>query len=223
MKKVMKMPEPNQKFEISYLKALLDAKINPKKSKNSEITDRLISDYITKDAIDLIALENISEHKKIQDSITATMNEIYDLYETLHFILTAFHGFASEESEDTVRASNFKECIPKMIAHEMKTHPEMPQKQAIAVAYKKCKEMFNQDYVKIVKKPSKKKKSEDPKEQEKEIVATQILRDSRFSELVKKLQKKGVSNPRALAAWIGRKKYGKEGFAKLSAKGRRKK
>lgn len=32
---------------------------------------------------------------------------------------------------------------------------------------------------------------------------------------------KKVSNPAALAAWIGRKKYGKKKMAKLSARGRR--
>jgi hypothetical protein len=44
-----------------------------------------------------------------------------------------------------------------------------------------------------------------------------------FEKLVKKLAARGVKNPRALAAWIGRKKYGKKGFAKLSAEGRKKK
>lgn len=44
----------------------------------------------------------------------------------------------------------------------------------------------------------------------------------RFSNLKKKLGKKGVKNTGALAAWIGRKKYGKAKMAKLSAKGRKK-
>lgn len=39
----------------------------------------------------------------------------------------------------------------------------------------------------------------------------------RFRQLSEKLAKKqGVSNPNALAASIGRKKYGKKRFAKLS-------
>jgi hypothetical protein len=42
----------------------------------------------------------------------------------------------------------------------------------------------------------------------------------RFAALKKKLGKKGASDPGALAAWIGRKKYGKKGFAKLAAKGK---
>lgn len=44
----------------------------------------------------------------------------------------------------------------------------------------------------------------------------------RFKALTKKLRKKGAKSPGALAAWIGRKKYGKAKFAKLSAKGRKK-
>ena len=44
---------------------------------------------------------------------------------------------------------------------------------------------------------------------------------SRFKKLTKSL--KGARNPKALAAWIGRKKYGKKKFQKLAAKGRRKK
>ena len=46
----------------------------------------------------------------------------------------------------------------------------------------------------------------------------------RFAALVKKLKKEdgdGVKDPAALAAWIGRKKYGKEKFQKMAAAGRK--
>lgn len=43
----------------------------------------------------------------------------------------------------------------------------------------------------------------------------------RFAALTNKLAKRpGVTDPAALAAYIGRKKFGKKRFAKLSAKGR---
>lgn len=45
----------------------------------------------------------------------------------------------------------------------------------------------------------------------------------RFSALKGKLAKKGVKNPGALAASIGRKKYGKAKFQKMAAAGRRRK
>jgi hypothetical protein len=45
---------------------------------------------------------------------------------------------------------------------------------------------------------------------------------SRFKRLTKTLSRKGIRNPKALAAWIGRRKWGKKRFAKLSAKGRKK-
>jgi len=45
---------------------------------------------------------------------------------------------------------------------------------------------------------------------------------SRFKKLVKELKKKGDRNPAALAAYIGRKKYGVKEFEKLSMRGRRK-
>lgn len=45
---------------------------------------------------------------------------------------------------------------------------------------------------------------------------------SRFAALEKKLgARKGVSNPGALAAFIGREKYGKAKFQKMAAKGRK--
>jgi hypothetical protein len=44
----------------------------------------------------------------------------------------------------------------------------------------------------------------------------------RFKKLVKELKEKGVENPEALAAWIGRKKYGKQRFQELARKGRKK-
>ena len=44
---------------------------------------------------------------------------------------------------------------------------------------------------------------------------------ARFASLMGKLKKKGATNPAALAAWIGRKKYGAKKMAKLSAAGRK--
>ncbi len=43
----------------------------------------------------------------------------------------------------------------------------------------------------------------------------------RFKRLTKKLKKRGSKNPKALAAWIGRKKYGKKKFQQLANKGRK--
>lgn len=43
----------------------------------------------------------------------------------------------------------------------------------------------------------------------------------RFEKLVGQLEKKGVKDPGALAAAIGRKKYGSKKFQSLAAKGRR--
>jgi len=43
----------------------------------------------------------------------------------------------------------------------------------------------------------------------------------RFKALTRKLSRKGVKNPKALAAWIGRKKYGAKRMAKWAAAGRR--
>lgn len=43
----------------------------------------------------------------------------------------------------------------------------------------------------------------------------------RFKSLVGKLKRKGARSPKALAAWIGRKKYGKKRFSKLASAGRK--
>jgi len=43
-----------------------------------------------------------------------------------------------------------------------------------------------------------------------------------FDKLTQILAAKGVRNPAAVAAKIGRQKYGKEGFQRLAAQGRRK-
>lgn len=45
----------------------------------------------------------------------------------------------------------------------------------------------------------------------------------RFATLTKKLSQKGISNPSALAATIGRKKYGAEKMASMAAKGHKSK
>ena len=43
----------------------------------------------------------------------------------------------------------------------------------------------------------------------------------RYEKLVGELEKKGVKDPSALAAWIGRKNLTKKKFQSLAAKGRR--
>lgn len=45
----------------------------------------------------------------------------------------------------------------------------------------------------------------------------------RFQKLKKELARKGVEDPSALAASIGRKKYGKAKFQAMAAKGKKKK
>lgn len=50
----------------------------------------------------------------------------------------------------------------------------------------------------------------------------QLGSGARFKALKNKLTRRGVKNPGALAASIGRKKFGAKRFAKLSAKGKKK-
>lgn len=48
-----------------------------------------------------------------------------------------------------------------------------------------------------------------------------MITDSAFSDLSKKLKAQGAKDPDALAAYIGRKKYGKAKFQKMAAAGRK--
>jgi hypothetical protein len=43
----------------------------------------------------------------------------------------------------------------------------------------------------------------------------------RFKQLTDKLEKQGAKNPKALAAFIGRKKYGKAKMQSMAAKGKK--
>ncbi len=45
-------------------------------------------------------------------------------------------------------------------------------------------------------------------------------RPSRFQSLAHKLALRGAYNPEALAAWIGRRKYGPQKFAQMARRGR---
>ena len=45
-------------------------------------------------------------------------------------------------------------------------------------------------------------------------------RPSRFKTLAHKLALRGAYNPEALAAWIGRRKYGAKKFAKMARRAR---
>jgi len=43
----------------------------------------------------------------------------------------------------------------------------------------------------------------------------------RFKRLTRKLATRGARSPKALASWIGRKKYGKKRFQSMAVRGRR--
>lgn len=53
------------------------------------------------------------------------------------------------------------------------------------------------------------------------MVKAKLGSGKRFKALSKKLAKKGAENPEALAAYIGRKKFGAKKFTKLSAGGKK--
>lgn len=55
---------------------------------------------------------------------------------------------------------------------------------------------------------------------ENEMTKPKLGSGARFKSLTKKLSKKGVSDPKALAASIGRKKFGAKKFNSLAAKGK---
>lgn len=59
-------------------------------------------------------------------------------------------------------------------------------------------------------------------EAQRDYLVSRLGDGSAFKRLVRKLKKRGnVSDPKALAAYIGRKKHGKVKFQKMAARGRR--
>lgn len=50
--------------------------------------------------------------------------------------------FDEVETEKTVQAKTFKECVPKMISHESDAHPDKEHDQIVAIAHSKCREKF---------------------------------------------------------------------------------
>lgn len=51
-------------------------------------------------------------------------------------------------------------------------------------------------------------------------MADRVGGGGRYKKLVKKLASEGAKDPKALAAYIGRKKYGKDKFQEMAAKGK---
>lgn len=47
-----------------------------------------------------------------------------------------------------------------------------------------------------------------------------IMTETRFEKLEAKLKKRGAKNPGALAAWIGRNKYGEKKMEEMSEEGK---
>lgn len=57
-------------------------------------------------------------------------------------------------------------------------------------------------------------------EAERSYLVDRLGDGSAFRRLTRKLAAKGIRDPKALAAYIGRKKHGKEKFQQLAARGR---
>jgi len=69
----------------------------------------------------------------------------------------------------------------------------------------------------------KKKMSTKMKEEHEKVMAKHPAGSGeRFMHMTKVLKKKGARTPGALAAWIGRKKYGAKKMAEMSKKGKKK-
>lgn len=55
-----------------------------------------------------------------------------------------------------------------------------------------------------------------------EVKKPKLGSGGRFSALTSALKRKGSANPKALAAWIGRKVHGKKTMAKIASSGKKK-
>ena len=51
-------------------------------------------------------------------------------------------------------------------------------------------------------------------------VRENLQNPTKFEKLTEELRAKGAKTPKALAAWIGRKKYGKKKFQSMSVRGK---
>ena len=61
-------------------------------------------------------------------------------------------------------------------------------------------------------------------ERHKKVMAkTKAGSGKRFKAMTQELKAKGAKNPKALAAWIGRRKYGSKKMTKMAVKGKKRK
>lgn len=107
--------------------------IKQKLEKKNDPVDQILQNIINDDTITLELLENKTQHRTLDQEIQDLRQEIADMYDKFVILLTL----------DTVQAKTFRECVSKEIPHQLKTHPEMSQKQAVAVAFAKCRKRFN--------------------------------------------------------------------------------
>ena len=59
------------------------------------------------------------------------------------------------------------------------------------------------------------------REYKKTMKKTKLGSGKRFAKLSETLEEKGTKSPKALAAWIGRKKYGKKKMTAIAIKGKK--
>jgi hypothetical protein len=129
--------EKEKKFYGKFYQQLLNDRLD----KKDEPLEVLMSDIITTDAIELMALENKTEHEKLSKITEDLTKRILEL-ETKDLINKLLNQAIIDLNLDTVQAKTFKECTEREIPHQIRTHPEFPREQAIAVAFSKCRERF---------------------------------------------------------------------------------
>jgi len=119
-----------------------------------------------------------------------------------------------------LRKGSSKKVISKNIAELQRTKPSSSREKAIRTYMRRHNVSYQVAKSKKKKRNTKSKKMSKKKSKKKPKLGS----GKRFAALKKKLAKqKGIKTPGALAASIGRKKYGKKRFQKLAARGRKRK
>jgi len=136
-----------------------------------------------------------------------------------------------------LRKGSSKKVISRNIAELQRTKPSSRREKAIRtymkrhnVSYQVAKRRLSAAIAYSSARKSRKKKKSKRKTKSKKMSKKKSKKKAklgsgkRFAALKKKLAKqKGIKTPGALAASIGRKKYGKKRFQELAAKGKKRK
>lgn len=135
----IKLKKADDTFYTKYYKILLKTKIDKREVPIKDLIEDITKNRNITDAVELMALENKTEHDKLSKVTEDLTKRILEL-ETKDLINTLLNKAISDLNLTKDQAGALEECTSIEIPKQIRAHPSRESEQSIAVAFSICRE-----------------------------------------------------------------------------------